>query len=960
MKLIHRSMAGILGHLLILMMTGLCPVVSTAMEPTSARGRNTNYQLLRPVHLESEAVFTTARPYQVNDLAIVQDDYLIMAEGSFAEPGLLCVVDLKNRWRISRFDTRLGMISLAPLTTNVASSSWDSTVRIHEIPSLKPLHRILIDRSATRIAASPDAKSLAIVAEGHEDRDDSKGRFVSVANVVTGTVARTLTRDVFRGFQTAYSPDGNEIAIAGGLFGNSSGGILAWNAISGDKTIDIQTTSPLWKLCYTRDGDWLIGTGTSGTVVVDRKSGKLHQSSPQRGHTLLILPGDKSVLIGVGEKLHLMSIPDLELQKTVASEQGSVRAISLLHDGRHLVTTSSLSSRVWNLSDWTSEHLVTGRVAVSIGTSLVHLPQSALMAIASGSELRLIEHSGSLWNSKVMPSAIRRITSNESADRLGIILENGVVMSVDVKNGTRSILGEIPAKSLSVLSHDLASYFTVTADGDLQVRSFPDSAITRFQRLPEKGSVLAASRTGAVGCGMQSGHVIVYSSDLEKTLVNLPNAAGGAVRALQWLETSRQLAVGDDAGISVWQFSPEGQAKLVRHTPMPVPVASLQFSPNADLVAVGLSNGAISLVPTLTSDPAQQMAPRSVRPVTTCQWVQDDELITCSADGLMGRHKLKPRPIEPAREMQAPDNVTMRSACIDAEGETCFLAVGPRIEVRSVKSWNTEQVLEGHRGTIMRVRVSPDDKTLASTGDDTVVQLWQKTNGKWETEQTLFLPSQGHRLEWSPDGRWLLVGVTEREVLVFDTASWKLAQTLSVPFIPNTFGFSGDGRRVACAGINVGDPAEKCQIQVYDTMTWKDPTTFAGHRHGIEAIGMTYDGKRFFSTAADAGLLEWSLETGLLRKVCDLPKSGTSLTLLPDERHAIVSWHFANLGIVDLTSGILLPMGAHTVGENVLMRDLFVTNRGEWAVSIGAANLGQGTGSAKLWQIGKTSGKPRN
>jgi WD40 repeat protein len=49
--------------------------------------------------------------------------------------------------------------------------------------------------------------------------------------------------------------------------------------------------------------------------------------------------------------------------------------------------------------------------------------------------------------------------------------------------------------------------------------------------------------------------------------------------------------------------------------------------------------------------------------------------------------------------------------------------------------WDTKsreylRVLKGHQGTVQSLKVSPDGKTLASSGDDNAIQLWDLQSGK--------------------------------------------------------------------------------------------------------------------------------------------------------------------------------------------------------------------------------------
>jgi len=75
--------------------------------------------------------------------------------------------------------------------------------------------------------------------------------------------------------------------------------------------------------------------------------------------------------------------------------------------------------------------------------------------------------------------------------------------------------------------------------------------------------------------------------------------------------------------------------------------------------------------------------------------------------------------------------------------------------------WDTQsreclRVLKGHQGTVQSLKVSPDGKTLASSGDDNAIQLWDLQSG--EHLQTLRRDRLYERLDISG-----MKGVTEAQ-----------------------------------------------------------------------------------------------------------------------------------------------------------------------------------------------------
>ncbi len=78
-----------------------------------------------------------------------------------------------------------------------------------------------------------------------------------------------------------------------------------------------------------------------------------------------------------------------------------------------------------------------------------------------------------------------------------------------------------------------------------------------------------------------------------------------------------------------------------------------------------------------------------------------------------------------------------------------------------------------HKGPVFAIAISPDSKTIASSGEDGMIHLWDKNNGEiFSTLEGCRLPVK--YLTFSGDGRYLLgAGGTEIRIWDLQDGTWK-------------------------------------------------------------------------------------------------------------------------------------------------------------------------------------------
>jgi WD40 repeat protein len=162
---------------------------------------------------------------------------------------------------------------------------------------------------------------------------------------------------------------------------------------------------------------------------------------------------------------------------------------------------------------------------------------------------------------------------------------------------------------------------------------------------------------------------------------------------------------------------------------------------------------------------------------------------------------------------------------------------------------------------------SPDGKTLATGGleseaasQDTLT-LWDVATRK-ETGQLMAADTAPQRsvmsLAYSRDGKTLASSGQDYAVHLWDPAAGKEKRNFRPNVMPGPVALSPDGKTVAAAcGFHV---------RLWDVETGKEPDWRTGHRTPIRHLAYAPDGKTLASTAAeDATVCVWEVGTGKLR-----------------------------------------------------------------------------------------------
>lgn len=305
----------------------------------------------------------------------------------------------------------------------------------------------------------------------------------------------------------------------------------------------------------------------------------------------------------------------------------------------------------------------------------------------------------------------------------------------------------------------------------------------------------------------------------------------------------------------------------------------------------------------------------------------------------------------------APVEALIRAITLRQRSQTFFVEdlamVGTdplALAMAATIGWGEVDRLEGHRGAVMALALSPDGQRILSGAADHTLRLWEAPEG------LALAPSHsGHKtavndLAISADGRRVVAGLTDHSLRLWDLASGKLLGTFRGGHTKAVIAaaFSPDGRRLVSGSrdhtLRLWDVASRRPIG----------PPMVGHTGSIRSVTFRPDGRRIVSASEDTTLRLWEAATGRpsgqpLRGHTDWVKV---VLYTPDGRRLVSGSSDTTLRLWDGASG--RPIAPPLRGHDDVINAVAISPDGRRIVS------GSGDSSLLLWdaRTGQPQGRP--
>jgi WD40 repeat protein len=178
-------------------------------------------------------------------------------------------------------------------------------------------------------------------------------------------------------------------------------------------------------------------------------------------------------------------------------------------------------------------------------------------------------------------------------------------------------------------------------------------------------------------------------------------------------------------------------------------------------------------------------------------------------------------------------------------------------------SWRLLHLIHpAHRQGIWHLAFSPDGKTIASAAGDNRARLWDVATGVLRT--SIERPVKSNCAAFSPDGRKLVIaGGDSGEHPAGELVLWNLARgEVETSFLDHTTAkyvrwaaFSPDGKWIAAGGTDK-------TVTIWNSATGKLQRALRGHTSLVASVAFSPDGLLLASASFDRSIRIWVLETG--------------------------------------------------------------------------------------------------
>jgi len=345
---------------------------------------------------------------------------------------------------------------------------------------------------------------------------------------------------------------------------------------------------------------------------------------------------------------------------------------------------------------------------------------------------------------------------------------------------------------------------------------------------------------------------------------------------------------------------------------------TVMFSPDGSLVAVANNNSSIDLVDPKTGTSKQLLLGRS----QMGRWIAfspDGTTVAAASDrGAVQRWKVTDGTRLSTTEAPVPNLYNTRIRMLSADKGMAWAAKGSAVVVWDIPSGKLISPEGGHTSPIRGLAVTPDNKYVITSAEDSSTLKWDLATGKPVGPVTFRTPSSNFggympAAIFSPDVTRAILR-DSGGLAVYDMTNGTEQYIIPTPIVGFSYGaFSSDGSKVVIASASYDAKKTPAHVSVWDVAKAKQVVSLELPGYSTLSAAITPDGKHIVTAgrkAAEKGngdfiIAAWDSKTGA-KKGEYTEEAGYAMqhvTPAPDNKTAAVVTSKGALVVFDLASG---------------------------------------------------------
>jgi WD40 repeat protein len=246
------------------------------------------------------------------------------------------------------------------------------------------------------------------------------------------------------------------------------------------------------------------------------------------------------------------------------------------------------------------------------------------------------------------------------------------------------------------------------------------------------------------------------------------------------------------------------------------------------------------------------------------------------------------------------------------------------------------RLLEGHKGGVTAVAVTPDGLRAVSASADHTLEVWNLETGR-KLRTLSGHSSEVNSVALTPDGQRAVSASGDWTLKVWDVGSGCELRTLAGHFAAViSVAVMPDGQRAVSA-------SRDRTLKLWDLATGRELRTIVAHSYWVTAVTVTPDGQRALSASMDHTLWVWDLASGReLRTIAGHAGAVNAVAVTPDWQRAVSASADHTLKVWDLATGCELRV---LTGHSAEVTAVVVMPDGQRALS------GSEDRTLKLWDL---------